>query len=134
MPVLWCLTEQPADETAHAKYSPRRGSNMNPITLADVNFKVQDEFLEEPEMRELEKIAEEVMTPRKVVRRTRREGSKEETEEKIAETEEAIIGGTSNYGDVSNCPHCNKTLPVGSLQHHLRTAHSQVNYIERQSV
>ena len=37
---------------------------MNPITLADVNFKVQDEFLEEPEMRELEKIAEEVMTPR----------------------------------------------------------------------
>ena len=29
-------------------------------------------------MRELERIAEEVMTPRKVVRRKRREGSKEE--------------------------------------------------------
>ena len=86
-------------------------------------------------MRELEKIAEEVMTPRKVVRRKRREGSKEETGEKIAEaSEEAIIGGTSNYGDVSNCSHCNKTLPVGSLQHHLRTAHSQVGIIEGQSV
>ena len=90
-------------------------------------FKVQDEFLEEPEMRELEKIAEEVMTPRKLIRRKRREGSNEETGEKIAEaSEEAIIEGTSNYGEVSNCPHCNKTLPVGSLQHHLRTAHSQV--------
>ena len=32
-------------------------------------FKVQDEFLEEPEMRKLEKIAEEVVTPRQVGKR-----------------------------------------------------------------
>ena len=97
-------------------------------------FKVQDEFLEEPEMRELEKIAEEVMTPRKLTRRKRREGSNEETGEKIAEaSEQAIIEGTGNYSDVSNCPHCNKTLPVGSLQHHLRTAHSQVGWLKGES-
>ena len=106
-------------------------SNMNPITLADVNFKVQDEFLEEPEMRELEKIAEEVMTPRQVGRRKREEVSKGE---KVAAEEESIVEGVcSSNSDVSDCPHCNKTLPVGSLQHHLRTAHSQVSYIERQS-
>jgi len=90
---------------------------------------VQDEFLEEPEMRELEKIAEEVMTPnsRKVVRRKRREGSKEDTGERVAEeaSEEAIVEAACNPSGVSNCPHCNKTLPVASLQHHLRTAHSQ---------
>ena len=106
-------------------------SNMNPITLADVNFKVQDEFLEEPEMRELEKIAEEVMTPRQVGRRKREEASKGE---KVAAEEESIVEGVcSSNSDVSDCPHCNKTLPVGSLQHHLRTAHSQVCYIERQT-
>ena len=103
--------------------------------LANVTytFKVQDEFLEEPEMRELEKIAEEVMTPsRKVVRRKRREGSKEERGERVAEeaSEEAIVEGAYNPSTVSNCPHCNKTLPVASLQHHLRTAHSQVGYID----
>ena len=99
-------------------------------------FKVQDEFLEEPEMRELEKIAEEVMTPRQVGRKKRGEASKGEASkgEKVAEEEEAIVeGACSSNSDVSNCPHCNKTLPVGSLQHHLRTAHSQVFYIERQS-
>ena len=92
--------------------------------MADLNniFKVQDEFLEEPDMRELEKIAEEVMTPRQTGRRKREEASKEE---KVGEEENVERSDCSN-SDVSNCPHCNKTLPVGSLQHHLRTAHSQV--------
>merc|ERR1719430_1667178 len=61
------------------------------------------------------------MTPRQTGRRKREEASKEE---KVAEEENVERSDCSN-SDVSNCPHCNKTLPVGSLQHHLRTAHSQ---------
>ena len=109
---------------------------QSPLSNVNNIFKVQDEFLEEPEMRELEKIAEEMMTPRQAGRRKRGEESskKEEKGENIGEaSDQAIFEAGTCIGDVSNCPHCNKTFPVGSLQHHLRTAHSQVGWLEGQS-
>ena len=101
---------------------------MNLILLLNRNiFKVQDEFLEEPEIRELEKIAEDMMTP-KHFRKRKREKPPDELKENNMEDEEGDIEKVAN-DDVTECPHCKKILPKGSLQHHLRTTHSQVSYL-----
>ena len=101
--------------------------------LLDRNiFKVQDEFLEEPEMRELEKIAEDMMAPKHFGKR-KREKPPDELKENNMEDEENDIEKVAN-DDVTECPHCKKILPKGSLQHHLRATHSQVSKLHLQLI
>ena len=56
----------------------------------------------------------------------KREKPPDELKENNMEDGEDDIERVAN-DDVTECPHCKKILPKGSLQHHLRATHSQVS-------
>ena len=82
---------------------------------------VQDEFLEDPETQELEKMLEEVVGGRN--RRSRKqEGHEQEARLEVVEEAEAAAPGQTTC----SCPHCGKSLLQQTLKQHLQTVHPQV--------